>query len=155
MQGPNWGLVNNVFVWSGPISAPYQAIAETGVGTDPKILRFNAFVRFDKANGALYLNEGITSVTEIAALNQMLDLPLCGFGNNIVISTLADSGFLSLLPLSPDFVKLTGLSQLVDGGIQLGYGCGGTVVSAPSTDITGKGVPCGQARDIGAYEYCP
>ena len=155
MQGPNWGLVNNVFVWSGPISTPYQAIAETGAGTDPKVLRFNAFVRFDKANGALYLNEGVAAVTEISALNQMVDLPLCGFGNNIAISTLADSGFLCLQPLSPDFLKLTGLSQLVDGGIQLGYGCGGIVVSAPATDITGKDVPCGSARDIGAYEFCP
>jgi len=155
MQGPNWGLVNNVFVWSGPLVTPYQAIAEAGAGTDPKILRFNAFVRFDKPGGAFYLDEGNNSIADIAAVNQMADLPLCGFGNNIAISTMAEALFLCLEPLSPDFLKLVDLSPLINGGIQLGYACGGTVVTAPGTDVTGKAAPCGSARDIGAYEFCP
>ena len=154
MSGADWGLVNNLFIWLGEADAVAYAIGEAGEDADPKIVRNNAFVRFGLDGGGLYLDEGTAALANVLALNETVDLPMCGQGGNVFFANLADAKLTSLEPASPDFLIPLADSDLVDAGLMLPYGCMGTQIKAPLQDMAGQDVPCLDSFDQGCFEYC-
>jgi hypothetical protein len=155
MNGAQWAIVNNAFVWNGSQAEGYYALKEAGANADPKIVRGNAFINFDGANGGFLLNEGTTPVTNIVLLNNSSELPSCGRGDNLAYDDVAAVAFASVDPSSKDFLKLTaGSTGLIDKGDALPSVCESVKVEASVVDLAGNKVPCGAKPDIGAYEFC-
>ena len=156
IEGIDWRILNSTFVWLGSDDAPHFAISEANLGADPTIIRSNAFIGWGGADGALYLDETDTPISDPRRLDLLAGLPICGRGGNLAFANAAEAGLLSTNPGSVDYLRLAPGSPLVDAGIDLDapLTCEEATVYPHVQDVDGLRRPCGNGYDIGPREWC-
>jgi hypothetical protein len=152
-------VASNVFYWSGGLMTTRYAIKEgpnTQVESKPEvvILSDNIFIGFGDTGGVLLYDDNATPITSINVINTHSDLHTCGKGGNLAFDTKLSGEFVSISPSAEGFMMPTADSPFVDHALGLPYTCEDFSYTGSMSDLNGTSIPCGNARDMGCYEFC-
>ncbi len=150
-------VANNIFFWSQGITVTRYGIKESPVPNKPApdvvVLKNNVFIGFGESNGALLWDDNTTAISDVSILNSHSDLLACGKGGNLALDAKLAGQFMSISPSAPGFMMPTINSPFIDDGLPLPYTCEDWTLPA-ANDLNGTKPPCGDAPEMGCYEWC-
>jgi len=118
-----------------------------------RAVNHNVFV-YDKKYQMILYSDTKFSTSNPVVLNTYSLFPVCWRGGNMAFTLDQDFGVLSMDPASPDYLRPAPGGALIDAGHSLPIVCPDYTSPALTEDLDGNPIPCGDAPEIGAYEYC-